>query len=112
MPHRKKPCDACPWVVTTTPGEFSSERYAVLRATTVQPDGNHAEFGAPLFACHKTQEGTDMACAGWLASVGDQSVSVRVLIAQGRLPASVLRPGADWPVLFPDYDTMAATQGG
>ncbi|KQW13723.1 hypothetical protein ASD08_30910 [Streptomyces sp. Root369] len=63
-----------------------------------------------MFACHKTREGREKACAGWLASVGREHVGVRVAVAQGRLPASALTPGAGWPRLFTSFTEMAARQ--
>ncbi|MFF0092763.1 DUF6283 family protein [Streptomyces canus] len=110
MPRQKKPCTRCPWVRTTSPGEFPAERYEVLRRTSVQDDGEQPSFDAPLFACHKTPEGREKACAGWLASVGHEHIGVRVAVAQGRLPREALTPGEDWPPLFESYTEMAAQQ--
>lgn len=107
MPYRKKPCEKCPWVQTTPPGEFSAARYAALRTTTGYP-GAEAPPGSPLFACHISKEGKDVPCAGWLAAVGYYSIQVRVLIAHGRLPRNVLQPGRTWPPLFTSYDAMEA----
>ena len=109
MAYRTKPCSECPWVTTTSPGQFPAERYEALRHTTGTAH-DQAPLGAPLFACHTTPEGRDMPCAGWLATVGLESITVRVLVAQGRLPARVLRPGEGWPALFTDYEAMAQAQ--
>ena len=111
MPHRTSPCTECPWVMTTPPGQFSAERYAAIRHTT-GTENDQAPLGAPLFACHKSAEGHHVPCAGWLAAVGLESISVRVLVSQGALPASVLRPGKGWPRLFTNYEEMARHQGG
>ncbi len=107
MPYRTKPCQSCPWVQTTPPGEFPAARYAALRATTGYA-GAEAPPGSPLFTCHISQEGNDVPCAGWAASVGISSITLRVLIAQGWFPASVLQPGRTWPPLFTSYDAMEA----
>ena len=109
MAYRPRPCKECPWVTTTSPGQFPAERYAALRHTTGTAH-NQAPLGAPLFACHATHEGHDMPCAGWLAAVGRESITVRVLVAHGRLPATTLQPGDDWPPLFTDYEAMAQAQ--
>jgi hypothetical protein len=111
MPHRKRPCHECPFVRTTPPGQFTAARYEALRSTTEDAENVQAPLGTPLFACHLTHEGRDMPCAGWLAAVGYSSIPVRVLIARGRLPSSVLQPGDDWPPLFDSYDAMAKAQG-
>ncbi|PWI20548.1 hypothetical protein DI272_19120 [Streptomyces sp. Act143] len=63
-----------------------------------------------MFACHKSPEGREKACAGWLASVGHAHIGVRVAVAQHRLPREALAPGEDWPPLFASYTEMAARQ--
>ncbi|NDK24708.1 hypothetical protein FSY75_09505 [Streptomyces sp. TR1341] len=65
-----------------------------------------------MFACHKTKEGRERACAGWLAAVGHRHIGVRLAVAQGRLPAEVLTPGDGWPELFDSYEEMASVQAG
>jgi hypothetical protein len=106
MNVRPKPCPECPWVKATAAGQFSRERFEALRGTTGEP-GNEAPLGAGLFACHKSAEGKEIPCAGWLAAVGIESLSVRLLISTGSLPAEVLHPGEDWPELHESYDEMA-----
>lgn len=112
MNVRSKPCRECPWLTTTEPGQFPAERYAAIRDTTVNADGGHAGLGDPIFACHKSTEDAPLPCAGWLAAVGRDSVTVRVLVATGEIPVSALDPGDDWPDLFPTYDAMQEAQGG
>ena len=105
MNCRPRPCAECPWVKATPPGQFSRERFEALRGTTGEP-GNEAPLGAGLFACHKSAEGRELPCAGWLAAVGKESLSVRALIANGRIPAEALRLGDDWPDLHDTYEEM------
>lgn len=110
IPHMKRPCPECPWRVDSPPDQFESCRFDALRATTGSA-GSEAHFGSPLFACHKTTEGRDAACAGWLAVAGYENLSVRFAVITGLLPDTVLRPGADWPDLYGSYDEMAAAKG-
>ena len=65
----------------------------------------------PLFACHKSPEGREEACAGFLAVEGGGNLAVRLAVAQGRLPAEALTPGTGWPPLFESYEEMASVQG-
>jgi hypothetical protein len=102
---RPRPCAECPWVKATPPGQFPAERFEALRATTGEA-GNEAPFGAGMFACHKSAEGKEMPCAGWLAAVGYESITVRVNIALGAIPVEALSPGANWPELHETYDEM------
>lgn len=111
MNVRPIPCQECPWVRSTPPGKFPASRYAELRGTTGTP-GNEAPIGSALFACHLTQEGKELPCAGWLAAVGYYSLPVRILAAEGEIPGTSLRPADDWPDLFDSYAEMEAAQGG
>jgi hypothetical protein len=63
-----------------------------------------------MFACHKSAESREIACAGWLVAVGAASnVTARVNIVQGTIKMPV--PDESWPPLFDDYDEMASVQG-
>lgn len=110
MKTRRRPCRECPWVTSTDPGQFPAERYEALEATTGER-GAEAPIGSPLFACHKSIDGAEMPCAGWLAAVGIESIPVRLLVSFGEIPSEALRPGPDWPDLFESYEEMAAAMG-
>lgn len=110
IPHRRHPCKECPFRRDTPPGQFEACRFDALRKTSGTA-GDEAPIGAPMFACHKSPEGREEACAGWLAVAGYEHLGVRLAIAQRLLPASVLEPGDGWPELFGSYSEMAAAQG-
>lgn len=110
LPHQKRPCVECPWRVDAERGRFPVERYESLSCTAGSP-GLEAAFTAPMFACHKTVEGRDRACAGWLAVAGVEHLGVRLAVAMGRLEASALEPGEGWPELYSSYEEMAAFNG-
>lgn len=88
---------------------FSRERFDALADTSGRP-GHEAPLGAPMFACHKSPEGSEDACAGWLAVAGFEHIGVRFAVAQGRLDPAVCSPGEDWPPLFDSFEEMADTQ--
>lgn len=111
MNTRKRPCAECPWRRDIEPGQFPAERYEELRNTTGSR-GKEVGIDAPIFACHKSTEGQETPCAGWLAAVGFDSLGVRIAAAQGRIPPEALRPGPDWPPLFDNYEEMAEFQSG
>lgn len=99
---RKEPCAECPWRRDVPSGQFSRRRYEAMAETTGER-GKEAALDAPIFACHKSLEGQRMPCAGWLASVGADSLAVRLAVAMGRVPAEALSPGSDWPELIASY---------
>jgi hypothetical protein len=99
----KRPCDECPWRTDAEQGRFTPERWAALAASSADERGMGPEFGAPLFACHKTAEGGERACAGWLAMEGANHPSARLAVAMGSLPECSLTPGEDWPTLHQDF---------
>jgi len=91
--------------------KFDADRYTALADTTGTP-GAEAGLTAPMFACHKSPEGAEQACAGWLATVGHQHLGIRLAVATGRLDPRALHPhpAPDWPPLFDTYQEMATTQ--
>lgn len=105
FPRVHRPCNECPWRADAQPGRFPACRFEALRETTVQ------RVGAPLFACHKTPDGSDRTCAGWLAVVGHRHISVRLAVAQGRLDPAALEPADGWPALHGSYDELAEANG-
>ena len=109
FPYRRYPCAECPFRRDVKPGQFPACRYEALRETAGKP-GAEAGFSAPVFACHKTREGREEACAGWLAVAGYGHLGIRLAVAMRRLPGSALEPGEGWPDLFGSYDEMAAVQ--
>lgn len=111
LPRRRRPCAECPWRTDTDPGQFPACRYDALEATSGRP-GAEAQIGSPLFACHKSPEGREEACAGWLAAVGHSHLGVRLAVVAGRLDAGALLPGEDWPELFDSYEAMRTAQEG
>ena len=111
LPHRRYPCAECPRRRDAEPGQFPACRYDELRATAGKP-GAEASPGAPMFACHKTAEGREQACAGWLAVTGYEHFGIRLAVLRGELPGSVLSPGEGWPDLYDDYDEMTAAMAG
>lgn len=66
------------------------------------------DFGSSFFACHKSKDGAEIACAGWLATVGNCHPGVRWAVSDGRLEASALKPGQGWPQLHINYQQVLA----
>lgn len=112
---RKTPCDvteqngACPFRLDAEPGEFTADRFEKLADTAGGP-GAEVPIGGQWFACHKTAEGREIACAGWLAVCGRDHIGVRMAVSAGTIAAEALRPAPDGPALFDSYDDMATQQ--
>jgi hypothetical protein len=111
LPRVHRPCDECPWRLDAVPGRFPACRYDALTATAGAP-GAEAGLDAPMFACHKSPEGGERACASWLAVVGAEHLGVRLAVALGRLDPDALRPGPGWPALYSSYAELHAANGG
>lgn len=108
MKRVKRPCDECPFRADAQAGRFTPERWGVLVEAGADERGMGPEFGAPLFACHKTPEGGERACAGWLAAEGANHPRVRLDVMMGAMPMEACSPGADWPDLFATVREAAA----
>lgn len=111
LPRAKRPCGECPFRRDVAPGKFPACRYDALRETAGQP-GQEAPLGAPLFACHLSQDGKERACAGWLAVAGYEHIGVRFAIITGRLDPAALAPDDGWPALWDSYAEMAEHMAG
>lgn len=114
MKRVKRPCSACPWRKDCEPERFDPERWASLTASSIDPEtGFGPEFGGPLFACHKTPEGGERACAGWLAVEGINHPTVRLGLLTGAVPVCSIEPGEGWPELHDSFaETMTHDMNG
>lgn len=102
MIHQKRPCDECPWRTDVDTGRFSAARFEALADTA-------RDMSMQIFACHKSKEGKDAACAGFLLRGADHNMSVRLAMMQGRYdPESVTDGGHD---LYDSYADMALANG-
>lgn len=99
----------CPFRKDTAPGEFCQSKYDELR-NTIGSDENMVAFGQPMFACHKSAEGREVACAGWLATHGQYHLTVRLALAMHHISPEDLRPKEGWPELYTDYDELVREQ--
>jgi hypothetical protein len=89
-----KQCRTCPWKVSCSPEEdipnYSLELAKALRSTI--SDGSItglAEQERRIMACHYSEQGNDITCAGWLHNqLGHgNNLGVRMDVIRGRLPA-------------------------
>ncbi|MFN9470920.1 DUF6283 family protein [Acidovorax sp.] len=104
-----QPCPSCPWRIDQGAHDipnFSIDKARALASTCPDNGGLGPSFGASIFACHQSNVGAEIACAGWLATVGRAHPSVRLAAMQGRLPVEALDPGEDWPELHENYGAV------
>lgn len=97
----RKTCDECPWRKDVPVGRFPPERFIQLRRTVKQGFN-------PLFACHKTFEGRDETCVGYLLVDGDNNWMVRFAASQGHIDRDQLE--ASGP-LYDSFEQMARANG-
>ena len=103
---RIRPCDECPWRKDVAVGRFAPERFVALARTVAR--GAAHQVGQPVFACHKSHEGKDVVCAGFLLVDGGQNFTVRLALFQRRFdPAKLEATGP----LYASYAEMAAANG-
>lgn len=111
MTEVRKPCPSCPWLLKANAGEipgFSLELAEGL-ADACPKGGYGPDLNAPMFGCHKSRPGEEIACAGWLAVCGSSHPNVRIMVVMGKLPAEALRPLEG---LHSTYDEMIAKLRG
>lgn len=64
------------------------------------------EFGASIFACHLSKDGAEIACAGWLGTVGHKHPGMRLSVCAGHIDASALSSADGWPELHENYQDV------
>lgn len=105
--QRARPCPECPWRRDVPVGKFPPDRYRALA-------GSCGQTMEPMFACHKSVEGDEIACAGMLAVAGATSIRVRLGIAAGAINMAAVSAAvseADFPPLYGSFAEMAVANG-
>lgn len=96
---RIKQCRSCPWRVGCVPDRdipnYSRELHERLNRTVIS---GIASLTAPvnrIMACHYSESGAEIPCAGWLANqIGDgNNIAMRLAILVGKMPV----PETDGP---------------
>lgn len=96
LPYCRTPCVECPWRRDALPRKFSKERYIQLAPTAY-------DMATKVFACHMTNEGKEVACAGFIISQGAHNLTLR-------LARYAFEVKADAP-LFYTYRELAIANG-
>lgn len=99
--HQVKPCSDCPWRTDVPTGNFPPERFIALAPTAY--DLNRTQF-----ACHKSPEGEEFACAGFLLAGAAHNLGVRLGLRSGTIDLAAVACEHD---LFPNFRAMAIANG-
>lgn len=100
------PCSSCPWRLDKDASDIPNFKLALaenLQGTCPDSEGMGPDYGSSIFACHRSKEGAELACAGWLAVVGHRHVGVRIAVMSKRLSVESLSPKSNWPDLHTNY---------
>jgi hypothetical protein len=105
----KKQCDECPWRKDQPVGRFTAKRFEELRVTATQPESFSGIEQQPIFACHKTIDGKEQTCVGFLANeASSQNFSVRLALMNNRYnPEELVVIGEQ----YKNYEEMALANG-
>jgi hypothetical protein len=95
--HAKKPCPECPWRRDVPVGKFPPARFTLLAPTAY-------DMARRVFACHMSAEGSEFACAGFIARC-PHNLTLRL---SHIYPSSVNVEGVP---LFDNYRQMAIANG-
>jgi hypothetical protein len=100
MGHPSKPCTECPWRRDVAPGRFPPERFELLASTAY-------DMSPVQFACHKSPEDREFACAGFLLRGSDHNFAVR----RQRMRGEIGKVSDGGFPLFDSYREMAIANG-
>lgn len=87
-------CRECPWLRETPIGRFPVERFVELSDTARQGFNG-------VFACHKSPDDQEQACAGYLLVAGMNNWTVRLAAIRGRFDLAEISASG------PLYDSYA-----
>lgn len=97
----RMPCRSCPFRLDQTADDIPRFRLELAEALVHCQDGN---LDSPMMACHQSTEGSEVICAGWLATHGWDSLQVRIAMSHDKIHPEALAPGEDWPAMHSSYD--------
>ena len=83
--YQTRPCAECPWRRDISPGQFPAERFIILACTAY-------DMNLTQFACHKSPEGAEFGCAGFLLRGATHNLGTRLAIRAGKVPPNVINP--------------------
>lgn len=99
--YQASPCAECPWRTDVALGRFPAERFRDLAATAY-------DMAQVQFACHKSPEGREFGCAGFVLRGATHNLGARLAVRAGRLR---LQEIASPMPLHPSYRAMAIANG-
>ncbi len=102
-----RPCKTCPWRVDSEGGGaipgFDIEKARDLAVTVGEGD----DFRT-IMACHRSREGGDYVCVGYVAVEGYSNLAVRMAAISGRIPLREVVEACEDLDLHPSFDSMLA----
>jgi len=99
--YQTRPFAECPWRLDVAPGQFPPERFAALAHTAY-------DMSLGQFACHKSPEGGEFGCAGFVLRGAVHNLGARLAMHRGVLDPDAVT--SDVP-LHPNYRAMAIAHG-
>jgi len=99
--YQTSPCAECPWRTDVVPGQFPPERFRDLAETAY-------DMAEVQFACHKSPEGREFGCAGFVLRGATHNLGARLAARSGRLRTQEI---ASPVALHPSYRVMAIVNG-
>ncbi|MEV1082578.1 DUF6283 family protein [Streptomyces sp. NPDC050211] len=112
--YRERSCARCPWRTDADLTAFSEQDMDMLRRANGGP-GAETPLDAPVVGCHLDQPDTAHPfrwCAGWLATVGENHLAIRLAIAFEALPGHAVTPRANWPRLYASLEALLEARTG
>ena len=101
LKQQVKPCVECPWRTDVPTGKFPPARFIALANTAY-------DMNLTQFACHKSPEGSEIACAGFLLVGAAHNLGVRWGIRTGKIDLDVVSSDVR---LFSSFRAMAVANG-
>jgi hypothetical protein len=89
----RQPCPSCPWRIDQHADEIPNFKLDLAEELVRTTDD---QFGAPIFACHQSQQEKEVVCVGWLWRYGWDSIAIRLKLAREAMRPEELEMPPDW----------------
>ncbi|MYM61609.1 hypothetical protein GTG28_20625 [Vibrio sp. OCN044] len=106
-----KPCKHCPWKRSSKVGggdipNFSLSLMRNLASTAKGGAVHDRDQFRKIFACHDSKEGSECACAGYVARDGLHNLNVRLLAIQNDVDLTSIIREAEKHELYDSFEEM------
>lgn len=101
----RRPCKTCPWRVDSEGGS-AIPGFDIQKARELESTVGEGDAFRPIMACHRSRDGGDHVCIGYVVVEGYSNLAVRMAAITGRLPLGEIVDACEDLELHQSFDEM------